>query len=107
MDGVKIKVFPKTERKVYNNGFKTYYYKCECCDSENVVEVPSGGFSPPNLVCNNCQKSVKNNPITIESIPNRVKPVKENIYLDRLKREYDVVVKLGNNKIFGYAFILS
>lgn len=56
----------KNKREVYNNGFKSYYYKCECCGSENVAQVPSGGFSPPNLVCNSCQKSVKNNPITIE-----------------------------------------
>jgi hypothetical protein len=92
VDGLKIRVTPKIERKIYNNGFKTYYYKCDCCDSENIAEVPSGGFSPPNIVCNNCQKCLSNNPITIESVPNRENPVKENIYLNRLKEQYKIVV---------------
>jgi hypothetical protein len=54
-------------QKIYNNGFKKYYYICNHCGSESVDEIATGGFSPPNIVCCNCNRRVLNNPITIRN----------------------------------------
>lgn len=82
----------ENKRAVYNNGFKNYYYKCEHCYSENVKQVVSGGFSPPNLVCNDCKTEVINSPITIEYFGEKENKteneVPQNIYLNRLKEQY-------------------
>lgn len=43
-----------SKRKIYDNGFRKYYYKCQHCESENVEQVNDGSFSPPKLVCNTC-----------------------------------------------------
>lgn len=78
-----------SQRKTYNHGFDDYYYQCNHCHSENVEQVPSGGFSPPNLICNDCGGCVTNTPI---SIPTQVTEIKDVfISIEKTDRATDVL----------------
>lgn len=48
------------DMKIYNNGFKYYYYKCQKCDSASVSLMHVGGFQPADLICDNCKSEVIN-----------------------------------------------
>jgi hypothetical protein len=56
----------ETSRKVYDNGFGDYYYKCQKCTSEDVRQQNDGSFSPPDLFCNKCGTKVINKPISVK-----------------------------------------
>ena len=62
------------KRKIYNNGFYDYYYKCQECGCESISLRHLGGFQPPDLVCDYCGVLVIDNRIQIEK-SNRKKAI--------------------------------
>lgn len=48
------------DMKIYNNGFKYYYYKCQKCDCVSVSLMHVGGFQLGDLICDNCKSEVIN-----------------------------------------------
>lgn len=50
---------------IYDNGLRLKYYTCINCDSNKILMIPSGGFSPPKLICEECNNKVINTPYNL------------------------------------------
>lgn len=46
----------KYDEYLYDFGFGDRYYICNHCDSNHLTPHPSGGFSPPKWICDDCGK---------------------------------------------------
>ena len=56
----------KENKHIYYDGFKYHFYTCQKCGSHKVLQIASGGFSPPHLHCDECGcKDVTNSPTSL------------------------------------------
>ena len=80
------------DKYIYDNGFKNYYYTCQKCGSHKVLQVPAGGFSPPDLHCEDCGcKDVVNSPTTISKEEMGIEPQEFKIEVCRIGYGYRTI----------------